>query len=157
MVPGIDGIDTFLSCLFLQLTDQPFGNAIHTAYGWYDPYLITHTHITVLTDIAFEGAVLLRDAQFFIYGVVCVFEGTREIRLQIVLIHPVASLQIFLGMANGITIFDDVSTLGRIFDQNLMTCWCVLVDGNFLSVDLNDVSFLFRLQTDYHTVGRINF
>ena len=157
MMPGIDGVDAFFACLFLQFTHQSFSNAIHTADGGYDPYLITHTHITVLTDIALERAVLLLDAKFFVYGVIGVFKGTGEIRLQIVLIHPVACLQVGFGMTDGIAILDDVSTLGGILDQDLVPCWRVLVDGNLQSVNLNDVTLLFRLQTDYHTVGRINF
>ena len=157
MMPGIDGVNTFFTCLFLQFTDQSFGNAIHTAHGGYNPYLITHTHITVLTDITLERAVLLWDAKFFVYGTIGVFEGTGEIRLQIVLVHPVACLQVGFGMSDGITILDDVGTLGRILDQDLVSCWCVLIDGNLLAVDLNDVSLLFRLQTDYHAVGRIDF
>ena len=62
MMPGIDGIDTFFASLFLQFTDQSFGNTVYTTYGGNDPYLITHTHIAVLTDIALESAVLLWDA-----------------------------------------------------------------------------------------------
>ena len=86
-----------------------------------------------------------------------IFKGTGEIGLQIVLIHPVASLQIYFGMSDGIAILDDVGTLGCILDQDLVSCRRVLIDGDLLAVDLNDVSLLFRLQTDYHAVGRINF
>ena len=157
VMPGIDIVDTFQLGLLAQFLSQFLSNAVDTAYRGNNPYLITHTHITILTLIALEGAVLFLDGQFFANGVVGIFERTGKIGLQIILVDPVTGFQILTCMTDGIAVFDDVFSLFDIFDKNLVTGWCVLINNNLLAVCFDDFSFFLWLQADYHTVCRINF
>ena len=155
-MPGVDVIHTLLMRFALQLFHEPFGDAIHAADGRHHPDLITHTDVAVLTNITLKGAVLFLNAKFLVYRIVCVFECAGQIGLQVVLVHPVAGLQILTGVTDGIAIFDDVFSLFHVLDQYLVTCWCVLFDGNLLTVHLDNLSFFLRLQTDHYAICRIN-
>ena len=157
MVPGIDGVDALFLGLMLQLLDESLGNAVHTTHRRHNPDLITYTDITVLSDIALKGTVLLFDAKFLAYRIISILKCTSEIGLQIVLIHPITSLQILNGMANRIAVFDDVGTLRGIFNQHFVTSGCILIQDNLLTVYLNDSTFLLGLQAYHNAVGRINF
>ena len=59
-------------------------------------------------------------------------------------------------MTDGITVFDDVLTLGGILDEDLVTGWRILVHHDLSTVHLNNVPLLFLLQTNHHAVRRIN-
>ena len=75
MVPGIDGIDAFFVGLFLKLFYEALSDTVHTTYGGHNPYLISHTDITVLANIALEGSVLFLDFKFFVYRMICVLKS----------------------------------------------------------------------------------
>ena len=75
MMPGIDAVNTLKPCLLAEILCELFCNAVDTAYGRYNPYLITYTYITVLTFVGLEGTVLLCNAQFLANGLIGVFES----------------------------------------------------------------------------------
>ena len=156
-MPRINGVDALAACLAAQFLDESLSDAIDAANGRHYPYLITHANVAVLADITIKGSVVVLDVKFFVDRTICVLERTRQIGLEIVLIHPIASLQILLGVADGITVFDDVSTLWRILDQHFMPCGRVLINDNLTAIDIDDVTLFFRLQTDYDRVCRIDF
>ena len=74
MMPGVDGIDTFLAGLFLEGIHQTFGNAVYTANGGYNPYFVSYTDVAILADITLKGSVFFLDIKFLVYRTVCVFE-----------------------------------------------------------------------------------
>ena len=74
VMPGVDGIDTFLTGLFLEGIHQTFGDAVHTAHSRYNPYFVSHTDITVLADITLKGSVFFFDVKLLVYRIICVFE-----------------------------------------------------------------------------------
>ena len=156
-MPGMDGINAVFMCLFLQLLYQSFGNAVDATYGRHNPNLITYTYIAILSYIALKGAVFFFYVKFLVYRLIRVFKCAREVGLQIVLIHPVASLQVFLCMTNRIAVFYDICTLRGIFYKYLVPSGRVLVQDNLTAIHLNDGSFLLGLQTYNNAVGRINF
>ena len=74
VMPGVDGVDTFLTGLFLEGIHQTFGDAVHTAHSRYNPYFVSHTDITVLADITLKGSVFFFDVKLLVYRIICVFE-----------------------------------------------------------------------------------
>ena len=65
---------TLKSSFMAELCHESFGNAVHTAYGRHHPYLVAYTYIAILAYIALKGAVLILNAQFLAYGIVCVLK-----------------------------------------------------------------------------------
>ena len=141
---------------FLELVSQSFGNAVDAAYGRHNPYLVTHTHLTVLADIALEGTVLLFDVECFINRLVGVFQCAGEIGLEVVFVYPLSSLQVLEGMTNGVAVLDDVLTLLLVGDENFVSCRRVLQNGNLFAVNFNDVTLFLFLQADDNGVGGVN-
>ena len=140
--------------------DEAFGNAVDAAYGRHNPYLVAHTHIAVLSNISFEGALIVFDVSNVALGInrlVGVLQGAAEVCLEVVLVDPVAGFQVLTGMTNGVAVLDDVLTLFGILDEYFVTCWRVLIDSDLLAVDVDDVALLLGRQTYDHRVGGINF
>ena len=129
-MPGVDGVDALAACLLAQEVDQSLGNAVDAAYCGYNPNLVANTDIAVLAAIAHERAILALDAQFLVDGMISVVQRSREISLQIVFVHPIAGFQILTGMADGIAVLDDVLTLLHVLDEYLVSCRCILIDGD---------------------------
>ena len=143
MMPGIDGIDGGRLDLGAKLTGQSLGNAVYTAYGRYNPYLVAHTYITVLTYVSLEGSVSFLDFKLLVYRTVCVFKRSREIGLQIVLVDPFSGFHILAGMSDGVAVFDDILTLHDIAQQHLVACRYIFGKRNAGAVNFDDVAFLF--------------
>ena len=74
-MPGIYAVDTFTASLFAKFFCQFLCDAVDTANGRYNPYLVANAYITVLTLVGLEGTVLFGYAQFLIDGLVGVFKG----------------------------------------------------------------------------------
>ena len=50
----------------------------------------------------------------------------------------------------------DIRTFLHAFDEHLVSCRRVLVQGDAKAIDFNNLSLFLRLQTYYDAVGRIN-
>ena len=122
----MNGIDAFEIRLFLKLRSQALGNAVHTAHGGHNPHFVADSHFPILTAIALESAVIGGDIQLFIYRMVFIGERTRQIGLQVILVHPLSGLQVLACMSDGIAILDDISALRCIGDEHLMASRRVL-------------------------------
>ena len=85
-----------------------------------------YADITVLADIALECAVLNRDAEFLINRIVCIFESSCEVGLEIVLVYPFSCLEVFDGMTDRVAILYDVLTFLLVGKKNLVTGRSVL-------------------------------
>ena len=156
-MPGMDGINAVFMRLFLKFLYQSFGNAVDTTNGRHNPNLITYTYISILPYIALKGTVSLFYVKSFVYRLIRIFKCARKIGLQIVLIHPITSLQVFLCMTDRIAIFNDIGALWGIFYEYLVPSGRVLIQDNLTAIHLHDGSFLLGLQTYNNTIGRINF
>ena len=131
--------------------------AVDASQSRHYPYLIAHTHVAILTHIALKGTVLVFDGKLLINRLVSIFERAGEVGLQVILVHPVASLQVFACMTNGIAILDDVLALLHIDNEHLVTGRCVLVQYDLFPVDLDDVALVLCLQANDNRIGRIDF
>jgi hypothetical protein len=72
MVPCPDGVDTLTFGLHHETMTQLLGNAVNAAHGRYNPYLVTYTDISVLTDISLKGPVFVFDTKFLVYRMICI-------------------------------------------------------------------------------------
>ena len=139
---------------------QTLGNAVDATYSRHNPNLVAHAHVAVLADIALEGTALfldMVDVTLGVNGLVGIFQRTREVGLQVVLVHPVAGLHVLTGVADGVAVLDDVLTLFDVLDQHFMSCRGVLVHCDLLAVYLYDVALLLGGQTYYDRVSWIDF
>ena len=141
MVPGVDGVNVLASRLCQQLVNQALGNAVDAAHRGHNPYLVAHAHVAVLAAIALKGSVLVFNAKFLVDRIVCVLERTAEIGLEVVLVHPVARLQVAARMADGVAVLDDVLALLDVAQQHLVACRHVLGQYDTFAANLNDVAF----------------
>ena len=66
-------------------------------------------------------------------------------------------MQVFFGMTDGVTIFDDIFTGRCILDEDLMSCRRILSDYNVFSIHLDYLILLERTKTNYDRVGWIDF
>ena len=152
----MDGVDALAACLLLEQFYQSFCHAIHAAYCRHHPYLVSYAHLAVLANVAFEGAVLVGDAKFFVHRVVGILQGTCEIGLQIVLVHPFASLQVYLCMTDRIAVFQDVGTCWCVLDEHLVSGRSILQQGDGLAIHLDSLALLHGAQANHYRVGRVN-
>ena len=90
-------------------------------------------------------------------GVVCVFQQPGQVGLDIVFIHPVPLLLRFPGVADGISVFNDVFAFRKIFQCEFVSGRNILVQGDSLSVHRE--FFTGRECCDSHCniVGRLIF
>src|SRR5574344_463873 len=116
MVPCVDGVDSLAVGLLLQEFNKLLCDSVHAAHSRNHPDLVSYTYFAVLANESLEGAVLLCDAQLLVYWVVGVLQSSGKIGLEIILVHPFALLQVLLGVADWITILDDVLSFGSIVD-----------------------------------------
>ena len=114
------------SHLLLHDAHDAFSNTVHATNRRHHPHLITDAYLTVAALIAAERAVLASYLQLLANGFVSVGERTLQIGLQVMLVHPLASLQVFASMADGVAVFDDVGALGGVADEHFVTCGRVL-------------------------------
>ena len=157
VVPGIDAVNILAFCLFAQLLGQSLGNAVDTANGGYNPYLVANTHVAILADIALECAMVVLDIEFLADRLVGIFEGAGKVGLQIVLVDPLATFHVFDGVTNGIAILDDALACFHVAQQYLVACRHVLGKDHALVAGLNHITSFLFCQTHHNGVGRINF
>ncbi len=159
MVPGPDGVDIFAASLRHELVGHALGNAVDAAYSGHNPYLVAHANVAVLAYIALEGTALVLDmidVALGVNGIVGIFQRTREVGLQVVLVHPVAGLHVLTGVTDWVAVLDDILTFFDVLDQYFMSCRGVLVHCDLLAVYLYDVALLLGGQTYYDRVSGIN-
>ena len=157
VVPRMDGIHALAPCLLLQQLHQLLGNAIHTPHGGHNPHLVADSHFAIPPDVSLEGHLFVGDGERLVDGVVFVGERTREVGLQVVLVHPTARFQSRASMSDGIAVFDDILALSHVLQQNLVAGWRVLEQRDGATVHLDSLALFHRTQAHHHRVGGIDF
>ena len=77
VVPGMNGVNALAASLLGELVHQTLSDAVDAAYCRHYPYLVTDAHLSILTDVAFKGALLVfdvADVAFCIYGLIRIFQ-----------------------------------------------------------------------------------
>ena len=156
MVPCVDGVDSLAVGLLLQEFNKLLCDSVHAAHSRDHPDFVSYTYFAVLANESLEGAVLLCDAQLLVYRVVGVLQSSCKIGLEIILVHPFALLQVLLGVADWITVLDDVLSFGSIVDEHLMSSRSILQQGDGLTIYLNHFALLHWAQANHYRVGRVN-
>ena len=156
-MPCIYSVDVLLAGFLAQLVGQSFGNTIYASHGRHNPYLVAHSHVTVLSYISLEGSVLLGDIQLVVHRFVGISQRAFEIRLQVVLVHPVTRLQVGDGMSDRITIFNNVLTGRSVVDEHLVSSRSVLVKSDGFSIHFNYVTFFHCFKANHHRVSPVDF
>ena len=110
MMPGMNSINAVETSLCFKTFCQLLCYAVYTADSRNNPNLIAYADITILADVALERAVLNRDAEFLINRIVCIFESSCEVGLDVVLVYPFSSLEILGCMTDRIAVFNDILT-----------------------------------------------
>ena len=156
MVPGPDGVNVTPASLHHQAVGEAFGNAVDAADGGHNPYFVAYADVAVLAHVTLKGSIFVFDGKLFVDRLIRVFERAAKIGLEIVLVDPVAGLQVLAGVTDGIAVLDDVFTFFDVGDEYFVTSRSVLVQCDLLAVELNDVALLLRCETYNDTVGGIN-
>ena len=92
----------------------------------------------------------------FFHGVVGILQGSGKVGLEVVLVDPFALFQVFLRMADGVAVFQDIGAFRGIVEQNLVSCWSVLQQGDGLAVNLDGLALLERAEANHYRVGRVD-
>ena len=152
-----DCVHAFALCLTAQAFRQLVDDAVYTAHRGDNPYLVAHSHITVFAAITFEGQVLVRNIQIHFGGIVCIFQQSGKIGLDVVFVHPVALLLSGAGVADGITVFNHIFAFRKILQRELVPGRNIFVQDDFLAVYYE--LFTCRQCHNGHcnVIGRINF
>ena len=160
MVPCPDAVNILAASLFAQLLCHTLGNAVDAPNGGHNPYLVAYADIAVLAYVTLKSPLLVLDVVDVALGVhrlIGILQRSAEVRLEVVLVHPVAGLHVLTGVSDGVTILDNVLTLLDILDEYFVACGSVLVQDYLLAIDVNHFAFLLRLQADDNRVGGVNF
>ena len=140
---------------------QAFGNlindTIHTTHGRDDPNFVTDTYVAILAHITFESQTLIGSSHFFQLRIVGIFQQTGQVGLDIFVAHPGTGYSIFDGMTNGITIFDNIFALGKVFQSKFMTGRDIFLQHYFLTFHVYHSTFFQFGNGNSHVVGGINF
>ena len=152
-----DSIYAFAFCFFTQAFSQLINDTIHTTHRRDNPHLITDTHLTIRTTIAFECSLFIEDIQCRIYRAIGIVQESGKISLNIVFIHPFPTRHCLSGVSNGIAIFDDVFALREVFQGNFMSCRNICKQYNFTSVHLNARTRFLGCYSYCYIVSRIDF
>ena len=157
VVPCIYRVYPFAVGLGTEHGCQLFGNAVDTAHGWNDPYLVAGAYLAVVPHVALEREFLVFDVQFLVDGAVSILQRAGKVGLQVVLVYPVAGLQVLPCVAYRVSVLDDVCTLRRVFDKYLMARRRILVYFDLSAVNIDCCAHCHGLQAHDDSVGRINF
>ena len=95
-------------------------DTVYTTHGGDNPYLVTDTYITVFAAVSFERQVFLRDIEVYADRIVGVIQQSGKVCLYLGFIDPASLFHGSHGMADGVTILDDILALGEIFQCHLM-------------------------------------
>ena len=150
MVPGVDGVNTLAACFLLQKLNELLCNTVYATHGRDYPNLVACSHFAVLTHITLEGSALIGDVQLFLHRIVGVLQSTGKIGLEIVLVNPLALLQVFLCVTDRVAVLDDVLSFGSIIDEHLVTGRSILQKGDGLAIYLNSFALLHRAQANHY-------
>ncbi len=152
-----EGEDIIRSGLLTETLGTFLDDTVDATYGRDDPHLVTDTYLSVFAAVAHECAFLVRDVENDLLRVVLVREQTREVGLDIVLVHPGAGFLRLLGVTDRESVLDDVLALSEIGDGYLVSGRHVLEDRNLLAVHFNNRTGGLRLYCYYHIIRRIDF
>ena len=150
MVPGVDGVNALATCFLLQKLNELLGNTVNATYGWNHPNLVTCSHFAVLAHVTLEGSALVGDVQLLFHRIVGIFQSAGKIGLEIVLVNPLALLQVFLGVTDRVAVLDDVLSFGSIVDEHLVTGRSILQKSDGLAIYLNSLALLHRAQANHY-------
>lgn len=142
-----------------SLFDNLFDDTVDATYGRDDPDLVADAYLAIGTNIALEGELLTR---WFIFLQsldvdVAVVKRSGKVGLDILVIEIGTLLDGVTSMANGEAVLDDVLTFGKVLECALVTCGYVGNKGNLLTVNIDNCTFLQRLECYENVVGRIDF
>ena len=163
VVPGMQGLAAqhaafcaFFGQFLLHELDDALGHSVDASHRRHYPHLVSDAHFAVPSHVALEGKVLLRNAKFFVHRVILVGERARKVSLQVVLVHPLARLQVDGGVAYRIAIFQDVLAGGCVDEQNLMSGGHVLTEHSLQTVYFDAFASLHGAKGHYHAVGGVD-
>jgi hypothetical protein len=121
MMPGMNSINAVKTSLCFEFLCQLLCYAVYAANGRHNPDFVANTYITIFADIALECAVLNRDVELLIHRIVCIFESSCEVGLEVVLVYPFSSLEILGCMTDRIAVLDDILTFFLIGKKDLVS------------------------------------
>ena len=132
---------------------------IHATHRRNDPQLVADTHRVVLSQVTHHlQIVALRVVDLVALVIVGVLQVIVQVGLQVVRVDPTTHLDSGRCMADRITIFDDILTLGNGLDGKLVTTGNILLERNLSTVDLNHFTRLQIIGNGYgHVIHGIDF
>ena len=71
--------------------------------------------------------------------------------------NPVPLFVALFQMSNRVTVFDDILPFDEVGEENLVASRHIVVQGDALSVYVNDFACLKWFDSDSHIVGRVDF
>ena len=152
-----EGEDVVRACLLTETLGTFLDDAIHATHGRDDPHFVADTHLSVFASVAHERASLVGDVEDDLFGVVLIGEQPREVRFDVVLVHPRAGFLRLFRMTNRETVLDDVLALSEIGDGYFVSGRHVLQNGDLLTVHFNNRTGGLRLYCYHHIIRRIDF
>ena len=157
VMPSMYSINAVKTSLFFEFLCQLFCNAVYTTDSRNNPNLVSYAYVTVLADISLESAVLNRNVEFLINGIVCIFKCSCKIGLEVVLVYPFASLEILGSMTDRVAILYNVLAFFLVCEKNLMSGRSILQQLYFLVSVGYYLTSLHSSETYNHRVSRVDF
>ena len=142
-----------------SLFDDLLDDAVDTTYGRDDPDFVADAYLAIRTHIALEGELFTRWLIFLqsLDVDVAVVKRAGKVGLDILVIEIGTLLDGVTSMADGEAVLDDVLAFGKVLECALVTCGNVGNKGNLLTVNIDNCTFLQRLECYENVVGRIDF
>ena len=149
--------DIIRPCFLTETLGAFLDNTVYASYGRNNPHFVADTDLSVFAAIAHKSSGFIGNIQYHLFGVILIFEQSREVGFDIILVHPAAGFFRLSGVPDREAVLNDVLAFREIFDGYLVSGRHVFEDCDYLSVHFNNRPGGLRLYCYHHIVRRIDF